>query len=125
MGFRSLFLIDKRTPAEKGAAVAAAAAGGSEGAFLSTKSIVSFPAASGAVTLIWKLLQRFCGVGDVAVLYVSLGVGALIFLIVISSPDGRPQRVVDWIISVGIALLNSLMLAASALGIDKAVLGPH
>jgi|ERR1700677_1165135 hypothetical protein len=124
MGFRSLFLVDKRTSAEKGTAVSAAAPGASEGAFLSPKSLASFPIASGVVTMIWKLMQHFWNIGDVAVLYISLLVGGFIFLIVVSGDSGRPQRMIDWIVSIVIALLNSLLLAASALGLVKDVLAP-
>jgi hypothetical protein len=123
MAFRDLFLVVKAEPVEKGAAVAAAAPGSSEGVFLSAKSLMSFPIASGAVSIVWKLLQHFWGVGDVVVLYISLIVGGVIFLIVISDDTGRPRRIADWIVSILIALLNSLLLAASALGLVKDVLG--
>jgi hypothetical protein len=123
MGFRNLFLLDKRTPAERGAALAAAAPGSSEGAFLSAKSLMSFPIASGAVGILWKVMQRFWGVGDVAVLYISLAVGALIFLIVVSDENGRPHGIANWIVSIAIGLLNSVLLGASALGLAKDLLG--
>jgi len=56
------------------------------------------------------------------VLYLSLVVGALIFLIVISEPTARPQNFIGWIVSIVIAALNSCFLAASALGLAKDIL---
>ncbi len=123
MAFQDLFIVARRAPAEKGAAVAAAAAGSSEGVFLSAKSILSFPVASELVTILWKLWKHFDpGLGDVAVLYISLVIGALIFLIVISEPAARPQSFIGWVVSIVIAALNSCFLAASALGLAKEIL---
>lgn len=121
--FRNLFLVPKKKVAEKGTPEAAAASDSSEGVFLSAKSLMSFPIASGAVTIIWKLLQHFWRVGDIAVLYISLLVGGVIFLIVVSDDSGRPHGYTNWIVSVLIAFLNSILLAASALGLVKNVIG--
>jgi hypothetical protein len=46
------------------------------------------------------------------VLYISFAVGAVIFLIVISDDSLCPQGARAWIISVCLAILNSLFLAA-------------
>lgn len=123
MEFRNLFLVAKKRPGVTGPTIAAAGANGSEGVFLSSKSLMSFPVASGAVTIVWKLLQHFWKVGDVAVLYIALIVGAVVFLIVVSDQNARPSGIIKWIVSVLIAVLNSLLLAASALGLVKNVFG--
>ena len=121
MSFSDLFIVGRRKKAEKGAAVAAAAEGSSEGVFLSAKSLLSFPVATATVTFIWKLCQHYWNVGDIWVLYISLAVGGLIFLIVISEKSARPTGI-GWIVSVVLAFVNSLFLAASALGLVKNIL---
>ena len=125
MSFRDWFLVGTRRPAEKGEARAAAEVpGSSEGVFLSAKSLLSFPVASGIVSIVWKLWQHFTPlVHDIVVLWISLAVGAVIFLIVISDPAARPRTSVAWIVSFALAVLNSLFLAASALGLVNDVLG--
>ena len=76
--------------------------------FLSAKSLLSFPVATGLVTILWKLwLHYHPGASDLIVFYISLVVGALIFLIVISEPTARPQNLIGWIVSIIIAALNS------------------
>jgi|ERR1700730_2652231 len=122
MAFRDWFLIRTAPVRVKGEAIAAAEQGSVEGAFISPKSLASFPLAGGVVTILSKLLEHFFKVGDGAILYVALGVGLLIFLIGVQSADGRPKDPVGWVVAVLIGLVNSLLLAAAALGINTAIL---
>jgi hypothetical protein len=119
MAFKDWFIVGRKPP--KGTALAAAA-GSAEGVFLSAKSLLSFPIASGVVTMLWKLSSHYLKVGDIAVLIISLLVGALIFAISISDSSARPQGFLGWVIAIGIALINSLFLAASSLGLATALL---
>jgi hypothetical protein len=106
----------------KGGAVAGAKA---EGAFVSSKSLVSFPVASALVTILFKLLQRLLKVNEIAILYIAIVIGVLIFLIIINNKDARPTEPIGWIVAVLIGAVNSLLLAAASLGIDTAILpGP-
>lgn len=119
MAFKDWFIVGRKPP--KGTPLAAAA-GTAEGVFLSAKSLLSFPIASAVVTTLWKLSSHYWKVGDIAVLIISLLVGALIFAISISDTSARPQGFLGWIIAIGIALINSLFLAASSLGLATAIL---
>jgi hypothetical protein len=127
MSFQDAFIIRKQVvvPQEKGAAVAAQAAPApsSQGVFLSAQALVSFPVACAVVGLLWKLVQHYWpGTSDFVVLYISLVIGFVIFIITITDPSARPKGL-GWLGSILIAILNSLVLAASALGLVKNVLG--
>jgi hypothetical protein len=126
MDFRNAFIIRKQIAVapEKGQAVAAQAAPppSSQGVFLSAQSLVSFPVACAVVGLLWKLVQHYWpGTSDFVVLYISLVVGFVLFIITITDPSARPKGL-GWLAAILIAVLNSLVLAASALGLVKSVL---
>ncbi len=137
MAFRDAFIIRTRvvTPAaaaEKGAALAAsdsktpapAPIQSGQGVFLSAQSLVSFPVATAVVTFLWKLYLHFLpNSHDAVVLWISLAIGLLIFLISTSDPTSQPKDRRSWIIAIAIALVNSLFLAASSLGLVAGVLG--
>lgn len=90
------------------------------GVFLTPQSLVTFPVASSAVTIIWQVLgqmdQRIAG-NAVAALVISLVVGLFIFVISMTPQSSTQEKTVQF----GIAVLNSFVLAASALGISQAV----
>ena len=91
------------------------------GVFVTPQSLVSFPVASSVVTIIWQVLgqmdARFAGNAAVA-LVISLVVGLFIYFITMS-PQGTTQEKTA---QFGIAVVNSFVLAATALGISETVL---
>jgi len=121
MDFRSLFVAKAQRQSPKDLIVAAAAdAVGSTGIFISPQSLAAFPGASLVVTVVWALVRKLAPVvgGSPWVPFtVSLVVGAVIFLLTISERAAAPKSTSQWIISVAVALFNSLYLAASALGL--------
>jgi hypothetical protein len=110
------------TPAEAdalGSTAVDTAAPGQVGAFITPQTLVTFPGASTVVTVVWKLLgTAIPSWHDVKlVLFViALIVGMLIYLL----SDDKGNDVKSKVSSFIIALLNSFMLAAAALGIDVA-----
>lgn len=95
--------------------------GDKEVVFVTPESLLTFPVASGAVTGIWGVLKAvsssFSDKGWA--LAIAVLVGAFIFLINENAQTTTPtanQR----LIAGGIALINSFLLAAAALGINAA-----
>jgi len=92
----------------------------SVGAFLTPQSLLSFPVASGAVTLVWKSLGALSsplGTANWVPLVVALLVGLIIYLISVSDdkmpkPSGGMR-----IVGIGIAVLNAFFLFAAAVGV--------
>ncbi len=92
------------------------------GVFTTAQSLVTFPVASGLVTLVWRVIAAVWpawGNTKVVPLVIALLVGGLIH--VISVTPGTTRR--DGFIGLAVAVLNSFSLAATALGIDAAVSG--
>lgn len=89
------------------------------GAFITVQSLATFPAASTAVTVVWKVLGAVIpGVAEnkIVPLVVALVIGALIYLM--SADKGQDAKAK--LAGVVIAVINSFMLAAAALGLDNA-----
>ncbi len=134
--FSDLFVVKVRSgaptaptaPLEKGAAKAAGAtdtAGAKESGvpvFLTVKTLGSFATGTFFVTLVWKLLKVMLPASDWVVspwtaAGISLVYGVAVFCASVSDPDARPKNSGAWIAAVIVALFNSLLLTAAALGI--------
>ena len=88
------------------------------GVFVTPQSLVTFPVASGAVTIIWKVLGQVntaIGTSAIAALVISFVIGLFIFFAGLTQQGTTQDKVVQF----GIAVLNSFWLAASALGISE------
>lgn len=89
------------------------------GVFLTPQSLVTFPVASAALILMWKVLIVVFPEWGPSKLVPLIGAFVLgMFIYYISLPENPPRRLK--IVGAGIALLNSFFLAASALGIQTA-----
>lgn len=89
------------------------------GVFLTPQSLLTFPVASGAVILIWRVLSAVfpsLGPSKLVPLVTAFLVGTFIYYI--SLPENASTRV--RITGAGIGIINSFFLAASALGVDIA-----
>jgi hypothetical protein len=88
------------------------------GVFITPQSFVTFPVASSAVTTTYKLIKHFFPAlsgNDIVVLLIALVIGAILYLYSIN--EGMKGRE-KWI-AFFVAIFNSFLLAASALGLDK------
>lgn len=86
------------------------------GVFTSPQSLTTFAGASAVVSVVWGVLGSVFpdwGGSKAALLGVVLLVGALIYLI--SEPPGGTWR--DRLVGLGVAVINSFLLAAAALGL--------
>jgi len=92
----------------------------SQGIFVDPKSLASFPVAAAVVATLSQIAIKISG-GQLAsvALIVALVVGALIFAITMGEPTARPKTPLDWAIAVAIAIINSLLLYASVVGIKQ------
>jgi hypothetical protein len=107
-------------PPPPGGGAPAPADGNAVGVFTSSQAVVTFPAASGLITVVWKVLGQVnmaWGTNKLVPLVLALIVGLLIFL-QSNTPGGALK---DKVIGFIFALLNSVTLAATALGISTAV----
>jgi hypothetical protein len=97
---------------------APAAAGNTIGVFTTTQSVLTFPVASGVVTIIWQVIGGVFpswGKKPVVALVIALLMGTLIWAV--STTRGQSTR--DKLIGGAIAIINSFSLAATALGIHS------
>ncbi|MGE5425284.1 MAG: hypothetical protein ACM3N9_07955 [Syntrophothermus sp.] len=89
--------------------------------FLSPQSILTFPGASLAVAIIWKVMGTVFPAwgGSYPTLFIiSLFMGILLFFLGISATMTIREKIISFIIS----LLNSFMLTASTLGMSSITL---
>ncbi len=121
MGWSDLFLAKRQPKLAKAETIAASQSPPTAvGVFITPQSLVSFPVASALVAIIWALGQKLFGAGAQTPwvpLLIAVLLGAVIFISNVSAEDARPKSLGGWLVAVGIAILNSLLLAASALGI--------
>lgn len=91
-----------------------------QGAFITPQSFVTFPVASGLVTLAWALMRQLFTWGSSTMVpaVTALLIGAAIFLVSVSDPDARPKAPAGWLVAVLVGLANTMMLLAAALGIS-------
>lgn len=85
--------------------------------FVTPQSIVTFPIASLAVNVIWRVLAALVpawGASQIVAVIIAFVIGLFIFAI--SIDWNAPLR--DRLIALGIAVINCFFLAASALGIS-------
>ncbi|HEY0079696.1 MAG TPA: hypothetical protein VGB73_13865 [Pyrinomonadaceae bacterium] len=90
------------------------------GVFITEQSLATFPIASGIVTALWNLagaVVQGWGRNKTVPIVIALIIGALIYLMSADKGQTASQKIVRFVI----ALINSLMLAATALGIGNAV----
>jgi len=87
--------------------------------FITPQSLASFPVASAVVTTLWALAAKMFpwGASTSVLLVLSLVVGGIIFAISVSSPSSQPKDFKAWLVAGAIAVINSLLLAAAALGV--------
>lgn len=93
----------------------------SQGVFVTPQSLVTFPVASLIVMAIWKVLSVVFPTWEaskVVPIVIAFIIGFFIYLISFSKQATTRAK----FIGLGIAIINSFLLAASALGIDTAVL---
>lgn len=118
MDLRQLITVYERRPQVGGARAAGDAALQPTGVFVRPQSPVTFPVASAAVTIIWKVLGQInTGVGTsaLAALVISFVIGLFIYFAGLNQQATSQEKVVQF----GIAILNSFWLAASALGLNE------
>ncbi len=110
-------------PPQKGSTKAASAPTASPvGPFVTTSSIITFPVASTVVSIIWGLAKAVSptyGASVVIPIIAAFLVGFFIYYIITSQPETKPKTNIEWNIARGIAIINSLYLAAAALGIAE------
>lgn len=106
--------------AELLAGVTPTAAPQATGAFITPQSFVSFPVASMLVSLAWTLLRQLFPWGSSTAVpaVAALVIGGIIFLVTVAEGDARPKTLSGWIVAVVVALCNSMVLLAAALGIS-------
>lgn len=88
--------------------------------FLTPQSIMTFPVASSVVTIIWKVMARIApgwGGSVLSLAVISVLMGGLIFINGMTEGMTRKEKV----ISFSIAMINSIILMSSALGIEAAI----
>jgi hypothetical protein len=121
MVFRDFFLARPQREEPEGLAFAASTeASPPVGVFITPQSLVTFPGASLAVTVVLVLLKKLVpgiSTSPWVTLVAALVVGTVIFIITISDADAAPKTRMKWLVAVAIALFNSLYLAASILGL--------
>lgn len=121
MSWNDLFIAKRRMVPSKGETVAAGEGQpATVGVFITPQSLVSFPVASTLVMIIWGLIQKLVGAPAHAPwvpVVIALVLGGIIFITSVNAPDVRPKSTGAWAVAVGIGILNSLLLAASALGV--------
>ena len=94
----------------------------STGIFTATQSVVAFPVSVSIVATIARASHTIgrTAFDSIAVpLVASLVVGALLVGVTMSDPRARPRDARGWGITVVVAIVNSLVLFAAALGIEK------
>ena len=110
MSFRNLFVVTAEET-EKGKPVAASAKGNAVGVFVTPKSLLAFPTASFAVTLVASFLKKIFPVITGSV-WVSVGsaffIGLVIFIATISSPTLKLQGWKQWFVAVAVGLVNCI-----------------
>jgi hypothetical protein len=121
VSFRQLFVATGRIKTEKGKPVAAAASnGGSVGVFITPKSLTTFPIASFVVTLVGLFMKTLFPAWGSSVWVPTISsvfVGSVILVASTSEPNLKPRTWQGWFLAVCVALINSLYLAVSALGL--------
>jgi hypothetical protein len=91
-----------------------------QGVFVDPKTLASFPIAASVVTTISQIVVRAMGGNMVIVaLIVSLLIGALIVAITMSEPTARPRKLLEWVITIAIAVINSMLLYAAVVGVGQ------
>jgi|SRR5579883_949042 len=92
------------------------------GIFTVPQSVLAFPIATCVVVTIVRSIRTMARVesGSVVIpLAAALAVGCLIFGAIVSSPQSRPRSTEAWVTEGLVALTNSLVLFAAAVGIEK------
>lgn len=91
----------------------------SQGVFLTPQSLATFPGATAAGLLIWRVVDVLQPAWASVIwvpFVIALVLGAFIWLIGVSDPDAHMDRR-DIMVTAGIALLNTLQIFASLLGL--------
>lgn len=97
-----------------------------EGSFVTPQSITSFAGASFVVGLLWQsseYLHAGASQSQLVGLGISVIVGAFLFFISATDPNGKKMQARDWFIDGIVAFINSLVLFSAALGGSSLVSG--
>jgi hypothetical protein len=92
------------------------------GAFTAGQSVVVFPLAISIVVTVTRASRTVVGTAFDSVfipLAASIIVGCTLFVITVRDRRARPRTAAQWIRTATVAFLNSLVLFAAALGIEK------
>ena len=92
------------------------------GVFTSTQSIVAFPVSVSVVATIARASHTIGRTAFDAIavpLAAAFIVGALLVGLTMTDPRVRPRSLRGWAVAVVVAIVNSLVLFAAALGIEK------
>jgi hypothetical protein len=92
----------------------------SQGVFVDPKTLLSFPIATAVTSSLSQVLANLTGIDLKTIGFiVALLVGGLIFAITMSDRSARPKTGMAWAVAIGIAAINSLLLYAAMVGINK------
>ena len=88
--------------------------------FITLQTLASFPGAALVVTIVWRFFAAALGWESRAVpLVTAFLVGGLLYLI--SLGTAKPKTPGEWVTGAFIAIVNSMYLGLSVLGIDIAM----
>ncbi len=127
MKLTDLFVIRTASRETKAVGVTAGTVGEPSGttsgvaAFITPQSLVSFPVASLVVSALTGLGKALSLAEQASALSAAALIGSIVFLIGVSDRQARPDSLAKWTVAGGIAIVNTLMLAASALGVLNAL----
>jgi hypothetical protein len=120
MSWRDIFNIRVgTTPSIPGAAVTASTTGESKGTFITAQAIATFPGATFAIGVLWKLTEGLVPSlkGVIWVPFViALIIGGFIYIVAITDPQAN-MTTREKLIGLFIGLFNSLYLFGSVAGI--------
>jgi hypothetical protein len=114
---RGIFVVTHES--EYGKSYAAATDGAQVPVFVTPQTFSSFPVMTLVISGCWASLKRLDSdlTSPWVAVVLSILAGTVILLISVSDPGSKPKSTSKWFIAIVIALFNSLMLAASVLGV--------
>ncbi len=93
------------------------------GGFISTQSIVTFPGATAAISIIWGFLNYVVKPGAEGKMWIGVSIcaviGLIIYLINVTDPNA-PTTTRDKLIGFMIAIINTMVLFMASFGVATA-----
>jgi hypothetical protein len=92
------------------------------GLFLAPQSLVVFSLGTAVVTTVsraFRTMGQADGESTMVALVTAAVVGSAIVMLTVIHPEVRPQKLSAWALGLVIAALNSFLLYAAAVGIEK------